>query len=97
MEQKYLIDTNSVIDYLDNKLPEAGSGLMDGVTAQISVITRMELLAWANATAEQMQVLQQFINASFIYNLDELIIVKAIDCVNLTRSNSRMPSLPPLP
>lgn len=58
MEQEYLIDTNAVIDYLDNKLPQLGSRHIDGITAQISVITRMELLAWTNAIAEQTQVLQ---------------------------------------
>lgn len=79
MEQGYLIDTNVVIDYLDNKLPESGSNLFDGITAQISVITRMELLGWANVTAEQIQVLQQFVSASVVYNLDEPVIVKAIE------------------
>lgn len=41
MEQEYLIDTNVVIDYLDNKLPEANSGFIDGISAHISAITRM--------------------------------------------------------
>ena len=79
MEQEYLIDTNAVIDYLDNKLPEVGSGLIDGITPQISVISRMELLGWTNAEDEQLQVLQQFVSASVVYNLDEPVIVKAID------------------
>ena len=52
---------------------------MDSVLVQLSVITRMELLAWPNATTEQQQVLQQYINVSIIYNLDEPIVVKAID------------------
>jgi len=79
MEQEHLIDTNSVIDYLDNKLPKAGSDLIDGIIPQISVITRMELLGWTNAEAEQLQVLQQFVTASVVYNLSEPVIVKAID------------------
>ena len=74
-----MIDTNAVIDYLDNKLPEAGSSLIDGITVHISVITRMELLAWPSATAQQLEVLQQFVAASFVYNLDDPVIVKAID------------------
>ncbi|MFO7826441.1 MAG: hypothetical protein R6V72_21070 [Cyclobacterium sp.] len=44
METGYLIDTNVVIDFLDNKLPEAGSLWIETVAPQISVITRMELL-----------------------------------------------------
>jgi predicted nucleic acid-binding protein len=79
MEQRYLIDTNAAIDYLDNKLPDNSASLIDGIMAQISVISRMELLGWANATDEQVQVLQQFVNASVVFNLDEPVIVKAIE------------------
>lgn len=79
MEQGYLIDTNTAIDYLDNKLPENSSNLIDSITAKISVITRMELLGWANATTEQVQVLQQFVDASIVYNLNEPVIVKAVE------------------
>ncbi len=79
MEQAYLIDTNAVIDYLDNKLPEGGSGLIDGITPQISVITRMELLGWTNAEDQQLQVLEQFVVASIVYGLDESVVVKTID------------------
>ena len=73
------IDTNAVIDYLDNKLPEKIASLIDGISVQISVITRMELLGWANATTEQTQVLQQFINVSTVFSLEEPVIVKAIE------------------
>jgi len=79
MGKGYLIDTNTVIDYLDNKLPEANSILIDENTPRISVITRMELLGWTLATKEQLQVLEQFINASVVYDLTEPIIVRAIE------------------
>ena len=39
----------------------------------------MELLGWANATTEQTQVLQQFINVSTVFSLEEPVIVKAIE------------------
>jgi predicted nucleic acid-binding protein len=44
MGKSYLIDTNSVIDYLNNKLPEKANQLIDNHQSKISVITRMELL-----------------------------------------------------
>lgn len=47
MEEGYLIDTNTAIDYLDNRLPTNSASLVDGITAQISVITRMELFGLA--------------------------------------------------
>ena len=68
MEQRYLIDTNTVIDYLDNKLPENNSNLIDHIITQISVITRMELLGWENATEEQVDILQRFIDASVVHD-----------------------------
>ena len=40
MGKGYLIDTNSVIDYLNNKLPEKANRLIENIDCQISVITR---------------------------------------------------------
>lgn len=57
MEQRYLVDTNATIDYLDNKLPDNGASLIDSIVVQISVITRMELLGWINATIQQLGIL----------------------------------------
>jgi predicted nucleic acid-binding protein len=79
MGKEYLIDTNSVIDYLDNKLPGTANELIDGIDSKISIITRMELLAWPGASKEQTKILNDFINASLVFNLDEPIIIKAID------------------
>ena len=79
MGKGYLIDTNIVIYYLDKTLPELSSQLIDEYGSNLSVITRMELLAWKNATEGYLQVLNSFINSSLVYNLDEAIIIKAID------------------
>src|SRR5262249_6195227 len=74
-----LIDTNSIIDYLDDKLPNISSVLIDKNVPQISVISRMELLAWPNATKEQLEILTQFVNTSVVFSLDEPVILKAIE------------------
>ncbi len=79
MEQGYLIDSNAAIDYLNDKLPGKGASLIDGLVPCISVITRMEIMAWKNATPEQTVVLQQFVKASIVYKLDEPVILAAID------------------
>ena len=79
MGKEYLIDTNAVIDYLDNKLPDKAGELMDGIDSRISVITRMELLSWPGASQEQTQILNEFINASEVFALEEPVIVKAVD------------------
>ena len=76
--EKYLIDTNTAIDYLDNKLPKHFASLLESVTIYLPVIVRMELLSWKKATYNQEQILLKYINASFVYGLDEPIIVDAI-------------------
>ena len=55
MGKKYLIDTNSAIDYLAYKLPAAASKIIDKEIVQMSVITRIELLAWPNISKQQVQ------------------------------------------
>ena len=43
MGQEYLIDTNTAIDYLDDKLPNNANLLIERISSKISVITQMEL------------------------------------------------------
>lgn len=76
--EKYLTDTNTAIDYLDNKLPDNIANLLDSVTIYLSVIVRMELLSWKKATSTQEQILLKFINASIVFGLDEPIILDVI-------------------
>ena len=79
MAGKYLIDTNTVIDYLDNKFPVNAADMLDVEELDISVITRMELLAWRNAEPEQIFILNEFINSVVIWGLDEPVILKGIE------------------
>jgi len=79
MGQGYLMDTNAVIDYLDNKLPGTAATFIENIAIEISVIVRIELLAWQNATPAQLQILNSFINDAIVFNLEESIILKTID------------------
>jgi len=79
MGKRYLIDTNIVIDYLENKLPEPSLSLIDRLSIQISVITRIELLVWPKATESKLAILNSFINASEVLLLNESIILKTIE------------------
>lgn len=79
MEQRYLTDTNVVIDYLNNKLPDNASDLLDERELEISVITRMELLSWRNAEAQELLVLEDFISSVTRWGLDEPIILRGIE------------------
>ncbi|HXS57823.1 MAG TPA: type II toxin-antitoxin system VapC family toxin [Hanamia sp.] len=78
MGQGYLIDTNVVIDYLGNKLPLSGTAFIDNLPGVISVITRIEILGWYNATSGQLTKLTPFIQNSVIYSLTEHYVQKTI-------------------
>ena len=79
MAQRYLTDTNTIIDYLENKLPERASIIIDNIDIQLSVISRIELLVWQKASDEQIRILKDFISASFVFGLTEEIILKSIE------------------
>jgi predicted nucleic acid-binding protein len=79
MGKRCLIDTNVVIDYLENKLPTPSLTLIDGLLIQISVISRIELLVWPKTTKNQLAILNSFINASEVLLLNESIILKTIE------------------
>ena len=78
MEQGFLMDSNVVIDYFGNNLTGNAVSFIDNLPAVISVITRIEILGWYNATPEQLSKLQNFVQQSLVYPLTETIIQKTI-------------------
>ncbi|HEY5325368.1 MAG TPA: type II toxin-antitoxin system VapC family toxin [Mucilaginibacter sp.] len=81
----YLIDTNTIIDYLENRLPVSSTNLIDRISIQLSVISRIEILAWQKASDEHLRVLNGFMSASTVFNLDENIILKSIEIRKIYR------------
>ena len=79
MGTEYLIDTNTIIDYLENKLPEKALSIIDTSAVNMSIISRIELLAWPKATEQQLNLLTSFIDASRVFLLQEDIIIKTIE------------------
>jgi hypothetical protein len=83
-QQRYLIDTNVVVDYLGRKLPEEGMLLMDDVidaVPNVSVITKIEVLGF-NTPDEYYDLLVSFMGDAFIFDLSEGVIN---ECINLRR------------
>lgn len=79
MGASYLMDTNAVIDYLNDKLPASCVALVDEYIIEISVITRIELLAWPGATPTHVEILNNFIANAIVHLLNEPIILKSIE------------------
>ncbi|MFI5140675.1 MAG: type II toxin-antitoxin system VapC family toxin [Sphingobacteriales bacterium] len=80
MGKGYLIDTNVVIGYLDNKLPAHGMMLMHAIvddTPNISVITKIEVLRF-NTSLDAYKILEDFIKESSVFDLNDLVVESTI-------------------
>jgi len=82
MEQtQYLIDSNTVIDYLGRKLPSSGMDFMNSVIDDfptLSVITKIEVLGF-NAPDEHYQLLTNFMDDNTILGLTNNIVDTSIE------------------
>jgi predicted nucleic acid-binding protein len=81
MEVEYLIDTNTIIDYLSDKLPSEFvdsffNNIID-LKPNISVITQLELLGF-NAEKESEILLYEFVNDCNIIGLSNDVVMETI-------------------
>jgi hypothetical protein len=75
MGKRYLLDTNTALDYMGNKLPgKAKSALAQIIDDEInlSVINKIELLGFSKVE----QDLIDFVNCSNISHMDDDIVIK---------------------
>lgn len=80
-QQKYLIDTNAIIDYLGNRLPISGLNFMNSIIDNIptiSVISKIEVLGFTT-TDKNYSLLKDFIDDSFVLDLTENVIDTCIE------------------
>lgn len=73
----FLLDTNTVIDYLGGKLPHKAKNALDKIIDEeinLSVINKIELLSFSSVEQE----LIDFVNVSNIYMLNETIVEQTI-------------------
>ena len=89
MELRYLIDSNVIIDYTSNRIPQKGSDFVEAVfntNFLISVITEIEVLGF-NDVPNKMEAIEEFISTSTILQLDKNI---ARHTINLRKQNSKL-------
>ncbi len=70
MGKRYLLDTNTVLDYMGNKLPDnamATLALVVDDEINLSVINKIELLGFAKVD----QDLIDFVSYAYVHPLDE--------------------------
>ena len=88
MGQKYLIDTCTVIKYLDEILPPEAISFMDTLVdddSKVSFITKIELLVWNPPIAEDIKIREAFLEGSEIHYINDEIIKGAIQIRKTTK------------
>lgn len=78
MGKRYLLDTNTVLDYMGNKLPVKAKNLIAQVIDEeinLSVINKIELLGFSKVE----QDLVDFVACSNIHPMDDAIVDKTIE------------------
>ncbi len=81
MEQQYLADSNTIIDYVGNKMPDKALLILDGYfndNLTISIISKIEVLGF-NGDADELKRLTDFIGLADIVFVDDAIAVKTIE------------------
>lgn len=82
MEQRYLIDTNVVIDYFAELLPEKTLNkfdkLIESSSVYISVITKIELLGFKGLTTKEKNLFNEFIDLTKVLNLSNKVVEQTI-------------------
>jgi predicted nucleic acid-binding protein len=78
----FLLDTNTIIYYLKGSLPLSGMKAISAIVddrPSISVITKIELLGFNAPNAREREFTDQFVEASFIFNLNDAIVNQTIE------------------
>lgn len=81
MGQKYLIDSNVLIDYMAGVIPTKGSDFVETLFNEqflISVITKIEVLGY-NDFPHKMSAMRNFVSLSDILPLNETVTEKTIE------------------
>ena len=78
MGQKYLIDTNVILDFMGGRLPAKSEYILSEIIddqINISVINKIELLGFSNVEQEIIDL----VSFAVIYHIDDEIIDKTIE------------------
>jgi predicted nucleic acid-binding protein len=82
MGKRYLLDTNTVLDYMGNKLPGKAKNLIAQIIddeINLSVINKIELLGFSKVE----QDLIDFVACSNIHPIDDIVVDKTIEMRSL--------------
>jgi predicted nucleic acid-binding protein len=78
MGPTYLIDTNVVIDGLDDKTSHNLLQKVNMVVPVVSAATYIEALGWHKITPAQLQLIQNFMDNAIVLQIDEPVVETAV-------------------
>ncbi|GHT62674.1 motility twitching protein PilT [Bacteroidia bacterium] len=78
MEQRFLIDTNVIIDVLGSLMPENVKKVVLQMPLVISAVTYMETLGWHQVTSSQLRILRNFMNTATILPIHQPVVEKTV-------------------
>jgi predicted nucleic acid-binding protein len=78
MEQRFLIDTNVIIDVLGSLMPEKIKKTVLQMPLIISAVTYMEMLGWHRATPAQLHIIKNFMNRAIIFPINNSVVERTI-------------------
>ncbi len=79
MGEKYLLDTNTIIYYINGSLPPATMDFINSINWNISFISKIETLVGNKISGDELNLIQAFLNQSNIIGIDDFIINKTIE------------------
>jgi predicted nucleic acid-binding protein len=77
----FILDTNTIIYYLEGVLKPAGKDLVQNAItegARISIISKIELLAWNPPAGSNVNSINAFLRNSYIDALDETVADRTV-------------------
>jgi len=80
MGQRYLIDSNIIIDYTAYRLPKKGSDFMEQFFNKdflISIVVKIEVLGF-NEVPAKLKAMEEFVNTAAVLPLDEAVTRQTI-------------------
>jgi predicted nucleic acid-binding protein len=81
MGKSYLIDSNAIIDFLTDSLPESGRLFMNGIIdaiPRVSIISKLEVLGF-KTSEEDLEILSGFFNDAIVVPLIDEVADKTIE------------------
>ena len=82
MARQFLLDSNTVIHYINSSLPEKSLEELDNIVTNncnISVITQIEILGWQPLNPLDSAIYEAFVNNSNIIKLSDTIVTMTIN------------------